>query len=517
MIKRLNIGIRRKFGRTAIAALFTCLLVSVAGAQAGADSAGVTSSTPSASAKPWTKIPIPPLHAFKPVQPRRIELSNGLVIFLQEDHELPFIDGTILIRGGSRDVSGDKVGLVTMYGESWRTSGSINKAGDVLDAELAQKAASIETGGGTATTSLSWGSFKQDFDSVFADALDLLLHPDFKADKLALAKRQVATAISRRNDNPDQIALREATKIVYGPTNPYGRQAEYSTIDAVTLGDLKSWHDRTVAPNNIIVAVGGDFDSAQMEQTLRKVFEPLQRGAAFPKIQVDFTGPKPGVYFADKQDINQTTVEIVGLGTERNNPDFYALTVMNEIFSGGFGSRLVQSVRTRLGLAYDVGGGFGAQYDHPGVFRSEAGTKSASTVPAAKAILDEISRLKSIPPSAAEMKKAKDQVMNSFIFNYDTPQKVLNEQVTLAFYGYPPDYLEKFRTGIERVTAADVTRVAQKYIEPDKLAIVVVGNKADIQPPLSALGTVTNLDITIPPAPASMARPSARGSNPGSE
>ena len=107
--------------------------------------------------------------------------------------------------------------------------------------------------------------------------------------------------------------------------------------------------------------------------------------------------------------------------------------------------------------------------------------------------------------------------MNSFIFNYDTPQKVLNEQVTLAFYGYPPDYLEKFRTGIERVTAADVTRVAQKYIEPDKLAIVVVGNKADIQPPLSALGTVTNLDITIPPAPASMARPSTRGSNPGSE
>lgn len=470
-----------------------------------------------AQPQPWTKIPIPPLHEFHPAHPKRIELSNGLVIFLQEDHELPFIDGTILIRGGSRDVPGDKVGLVSMYGESWRTSGSTSKAGDVLDAELAEKAASIETGGGGATTSVNWGSFKQDFDSVFAEAVDLLLHPDFKADKLALAKRQMATGISRRNDNPDAIAIREATKIVYGATNPYGRQPEYSTIEAVTLDDLKSWHDRTVAPNNMIVAVGGDFDSAEMEQKLRKVFEPMQRGSAFPELKVEFPGPKPGVYFADKNDVNQSTVEIVGLGTERNNPDYYALSVMNEIFSGGFGSRLVQSVRTRLGLAYDVGGGFGATYDHPGMFRTEAGTKSASTVDAAKAVLDEIRKLKTDPPTPAEMAKAKDQVMNSFIFNYDTPQKILNEQVVLAFYGYPADYLEKFRAGIEKVTAADVTRVAQKYIDPAKLAIVVVGNKADIQPPLSTLGPVTNLDITIPPPPAGMARPGMRPGSAGAK
>jgi zinc protease len=469
----------------------------------------------SPTAQPWTKIPIPPLHPFKPAQPKRIELSNGLVIFLQEDHELPFVDGTILIRGGSREVPSDKVGLVSLYGESWRTSGSTTKPGDALDNELAAKAASIETSGGTATTSLNWGSFKQDFDTVFGEAVDLLLHPDFKADKLAIAKRQIDTAISRRNDNPDAIAVREATKIVYGPTNPYGRQPEYTTVEAVTLDDLKSWHDRTVAPNNMIVAVGGDFDSAEMEQKLRKAFEPMQRGVTISPLKVDFPGPKPGVYYAEKNDVNQSTVEIVGLGTERNNPDFYALTVMNEIFSGGFGSRVVQSVRTRLGLAYDVGGSFGATYDHPGVFRSEAGTKSSTTVDAAKAVLDEISKLKSVPPTESEMRKAKDQVMNSFIFNYDTPAKILNEQVVLAFYGYPPDYLEKFRAGIERVTAADVTRVANKYIDVSKLAVVVVGNKADIQPPLSALGPVTNLDITIPPPPAGVGRPATRNGNPG--
>ena len=198
-------------------------------------------------------------------------------------------------------------------------------------------------------------------------------------------------------------------------------------------------------------------------------------------------------------------MEIVGLGTERSNPDYYALSVMNEVFSGGFGTRLVQYVRTKLGLAYDVGGSFGAGYDHPGVFRTVVGTKSATTVAATKAVLEEIGRLKTVPPTPAEMRKAKDQVMNSFIFNYDTPEKTLNEQVTLAFYGYPPDFLEKYKDGIERVTAADVSRVANKYIDVSKLAILVVGNKPQIQPPLSTLGKVTDLDITIPTAaPASL-------------
>jgi zinc protease len=174
---------------------------------------------------------------------------------------------------------------------------------------------------------------------------------------------------------------------------------------------------------------------------------------------------------------------------------------MNEIFSGGFGSRVVQNVRTKLGLAYAVGGSFGASYDHPGVFYVQAATKSPSTVAATQALLAEINRLKTDPPTADELAKAKDQVLNSFIFHYDSPDKVLNEQVTLAFYGYPPDFLEKYKSGIEKVTAADVSRVANKYIDTTKLATVVVGNQSEIQPPLSTLGKVTNLDIAIPPPP----------------
>ncbi len=308
------------------------------------------------------------------------------------------------------------------------------------------------------------------------------------------------TGISRRNDEASEIAGREAAKLVYGASSPYARQAEYATVGAVTLDDLKAWHDRTVVAERHDRCGRGRLRSAAMEAKLRKVFEPMPRGAAIETPKLDFPGPTPGVYFADKEDVNQSTVEIVGLGTERSNPDYYALSVMNEIFSGGFGSRVVQYVRTKLGLAYERGRQlWRAPTTTRGSSASEAGTKSATTVAATQAVLEEIGRLKTDPPTPDELRKAKDQVLNSFIFHYDTPEKTLNEQVNLAFFGYPPDFLEKYHDGIEKVTAADVTRVANKYIDVSKLAILVVGNKTEIKPPLATLGKVTELDISIPP------------------
>ena len=484
--------------------MLTTLLVLAAGTASAqsAKPAGTHSSARSAP-EPWKRISVPPLHDFKPEQPKKIVLANGLVIFLAEDHELPFINGSIIIRGGGRDEPANKVGLVSLYGQTWRTSGTTTRNGDALDEMLALKAATVETGGGLATTSVRWSSFKQDFDEVFGVTMDVLLHPDFKADKLALGKRQMSAGIARRNDDAAGIAGREAAMIAYGKGSPYARQVEYATIAAVQLSDLAAWHDRTVLPNNMIVAVSGDFDPAAMEAKLRRAFEPLARGDALPTVAAEFKDPKAGVYFVDKTDVNQSNVYIVGLGTERNNPDYYALSVMNEVFSGGFGSRVFQSVRTKLGLAYSVFGSYGASYDHPGTFTVGAATKSASTVAATKAMLEEIGRLKTEPPTGTELKNAKDEVLNSFIFHYDSREKTLNEQVTLALYGYPSDFLERYKDGIEKVTAADVTRVANKYVDVSKLAIVVVGNKAEFGGPLTPLGTVTYLDITIPPPPPS--------------
>jgi zinc protease len=455
--------------------------------------------------EPWMKIPIPPLHPFQPEQPTRIELKNGLVILLEPDHELPFINGTINIRGGSRDVPSAKAGLIGLYGDAWRTSGTAAQNGDQLDDLLEAKAAKVETSGDVDSTSLSWSCLSKDEDQVFGIAVDLLEHPAFNDQKLTLAKQQAMAGIVRRNDDASGVAEREAARLVYGKDSPYARQPEVATVMGITVDDLKAWHAKTVTPNNMIVAIEGDFDPAAMEKSLRAAFEDLPRGTPWPKPTGDFPGPKPGVYSINKPDVNQSNVWIVGLGTERRNPDYYALVVMNEIFSGGFGSRLFQEVRTKQGLAYSVFGAYGASYDHPGIFYTAASTKSETTVKATQAMLEQIQQLKTKPFTAGELASAKDQLLNSFIFRYDTKEKVLSEATELEFYGYPADYLTKYRAGIEAVTLADLERVANKYIDPSKLAVLVVGNETQYGSSLTELnlGPPQPIDITIP-MPAAM-------------
>ncbi len=467
-------------------------------------SAIVPSALSAQQSKPWEQIPVPTLHPFHPQQPKRIELKNGIVLFLQEDHELPFVNGSVFIPGGSRNEDPAKLGLVDLYGQAWRTSGTEKMSGDAMDDLLESRAAHIETSGDSDSTALSWDSLKGDADQVYTLAMDLLFHPKFDDSKLSLAKQQESTGIVRRNDDEGEIASREARKLVYGDASPYARQPELATVAAVTVNDLKAWHDRTIG-GKLIIAVSGDFDSAQMEAKLRGTFEGLPTAKPLPPRHDTFNGPKPGLYFINKQDVNQSNIQIAGLGTERNNPDVPALAVMNDILGGGFSSRLFQTVRTKLGLAYAVGGGYGYSYDHPGTFRVVVMTKSISTVDATKAAEAEIAGLTTRPFTEEELKRSKDDLLNSFLFLYDTREKVLAERVRLEFYGYPADYLETYKTAIEKVTIPDLERVAKKYIHPDKLAILVVGNHAEIQPGLDALnmGTAQPVDITIPmPAPA---------------
>jgi len=196
--------------------------------------------------------------------------------------------------------------------------------------------------------------------------------------------------------------------------------------------------------------------------------------------------PSRGVYFIDKEDVNQSNVEIVGLGTDRRNPDVPALAVMNEILGGSFASRMFQKIRTEQGLAYAVGGSYGYGWDHPGTFHAMVLTQSATTVDATKLALAEIDGL-TTRLTEEELARAKDNILNSFLFRYDTREKVLAMRVRLEFYGYPSDYLENYRAALEKVTIADLDRVAKKYIHPGKLAILVVGNGPEIKPGLDEL------------------------------
>jgi zinc protease len=452
-----------------------------------------------AQATDWQQIPILPLPAFHPQEPKRIELPNGMVIFLQEDHELPLVDGIARIRGGSRSEPANKVGMLDIYGEAWRTGGTKAQTGDQLDDYLEIRAAKVETGSNADSTTISWSCLKGDFDDVFKAFMELLREPEFRADKIDLAQKEMDDSISRRNDDVSAIASRESKKLAYGANNPYAREPEYATVAAVTRQDLLDWHHTHVHPNNIILGIVGDFDSVTMEAKLRQVFGDWPKGAPVKKEDIDFQPAKPGYYQIPKEDVNQSSINMTELGIRRDNPDYYATQVFNEAFGGGFSSRLFKSIRTAQGLAYGVGGGIGSAFDHPGIVRISMSTKSASTVESIQALYKEIDDLPKNPISDEEIKRAKDSILNSFVFNFDSPEKVLRERMAYEFYGYPADYLERYRTGIEKVGKDDVARAAAKYLHKDKLAVLVVGNTTEFDKPLSSLGPVTTIDITIPP------------------
>ncbi|MDX1583486.1 MAG: pitrilysin family protein, partial [Thermoanaerobaculia bacterium] len=360
---------------------------------ATADTAPTTSAAASGNVpESWKEIDAPPLRSFEIQQPKRVELENGLVIFLQEDHELPLTRGILIIRGGSRDEPEAKRGLTGIYGQAWRTGGTESMTGDEMDEFLETRAAMVETSADIDSTSVSWDSLSEDFDDVFPLVVDLLNNPAFREEKIDLAKNQMNTGIARRNDNPIGIAGREARKLVYGDLSPYARVPEYDTVAAVTRDDLVSWHTATVHPNNMIVGITGDFDSDEMERKIREAFGEMPEGPVVDVPDVEVEMAEPGIYLVEKEDVTQSNIRVVQPGVLRSNPDYFAIRVMNEIFGGGFSARLFSSIRSDQGLAYSVGGGIGSAYDHPGMFSISMGTKSGSTLQAIEALYGEIEK-----------------------------------------------------------------------------------------------------------------------------
>ncbi len=276
---------------------------------------------------------------------------------------------------------------------------------------------------------------------------------------------------------------------------------EYATVAAITREDLINWHGTYVHPNNIIMGVSGDFDAAAMEAKLRAAFEAWPKGPALPRDEVQYHPAPPGQYLVTKEDVNQSSIHLLTLGIKRDNPDYYAVSVFNEAFGGGFSSRLFNDIRTRRGLAYSVGGGVGANFGHPGIAQIAMATKSQSTIESVQAVKEDIENLAKDPITEDEIKHAKDEILNAFIFRLDSPDKILAERMTYEFYGYPADWLDRYEAEIKKVTAADANRVAAKYLHSDQFATLVVGNPKEFDKPLSSLGPVKEIDITIPPAP----------------
>ena len=465
--------------------------------------AAVLSAAPaSAQAKRFTDIKSPALPAFEIPKPETFTLKNGLRVFLMEDHELPIVSATVRVRTGGFWEPQDKVGLARLTGTVQRTGGTTSMSGDQIDDYLEARAAFVDTGIGGDSGSASMNCLKGDFDEVFRVFTDVLRYPVFAQDKLDLAKVQAQTSIARRNDSVGAITGREIGRLVYGPDSPIVSLEEYATIAAITRDDLVAWHAKYYHPNNMMLGVSGDFDPKAMRQSIEAAFGPWPKGTEFTGGKVAYRAtPNAGVFFIEKADVTQANIAMAHLGIEQKDPDFFAAQMMNEVLGGGFSGRLANAIRTKKGLAYNVSGGLGAAFNRPGLMRAGMQTKSASLFDAIAALKEEIGGIVTNPPTDEEMKRARESILNSFVFNYDSRAGILFQQMTYAYYGLPANYLETYRSNIEKVTKDDVVRVAKAHVHPENLSVLIVGRSADFPKPLDALGKVTTLDITIPKKP----------------
>jgi zinc protease len=484
------------------------LLASAAGAialaQAPATSdpkpAGSTSPTSSMAAVPSYKdLKYPPLPKVKIPEPAQFTLSNGMRIFLLEDHELPLIRGLALIHTGNLFDPPEKRGLSEVTAEVMRSGGTKSKTGDQLDEELEDLAASVESSMEETTASMSFSALSESSDKVLAAFKDVMTAPQFRQDKIDLILTQTRSAIARRNDDAGAIPGRELDSILYGRDTPYGWQVEYETLDRIHRDDLVKFYQTYYFPKNVMLAVYGDFSTDAMKNKLEKLFADWKVEKppvpAFPTVTAK---PAPGIYFAEKTDITQTFFAMGELGGTLRDKDYPALQVAAHILGEGFSSRLVSEIRTKLGYAYDVSAVWAANYNSPGTFQIEGSTKSASTTEALTAIGRELEKMRTAEVTAQELEEAKQGVLNSFVFFFDSPAKTLNRVMRYEYFGYPKDFLSQYQKAIAAVTREDVLRVAKEHFLPQNLAIVAVGNAKEFGKPLSALGKVTPLDLTIP-------------------
>ena len=454
------------------------------------------------TAKHYNELKFPPLSTIKLPKYERYILENGLVVYLMEDHELPLVTGTAMIRTGSRWEQGEKAGLASLVGSTLRSGGTQKHSANELNEILEQRAASVETDMGETAASASFEALSEDIEMAFGLFTEVLREPAFAPEKLDLEKTQIRGAIARRNDNPNSIASRELRKLIYGKNSPYARTVEYATLDKISRDDLLKFYQQYFHPNNIILGIVGDFNPQKMRSLIQAKFgdwKPNSDLAKIPLPQVTQAN-LGGVYFVNQPQLTQSSVLIGHLGGQFDNPDYPALDVMNDILNG-FGGRLFNELRSRQGLAYSVYGIWNPRFDYPGTFVAGGQTRTETTVQFIKSLETEIKRLQTQTVTTKELNRAKDSTLNSFVFNFQDPSQTLSRLMRYEYYGYPADFLFRYQKAINSTTVADVKRVAGKYLKPENLVTLVVGNQRSMKSSLTNLAAkMRTIDITIPNA-----------------
>jgi zinc protease len=441
------------------------------------------------------KLPKPgpnPKFALPPIE--KTKLSNGMDVWMVEQHELPIVSMNMVFRTGSSNEPENKIGVSSMTSQLLDDGTATRSAADIVN-QLQSIGANMNSSSGWDSTNVTIQSLTRNLDKAIDIYADVIQNPAFPATEVESLRGRLLVGLRQQRSNPNAISDVVYNKVLYG-THPYGRNNTEATLKAITRDDLVGYYGSTYRPNNATLIVVGSFDKAALKGQLEKAFGGW-KGSDVSARDLGMAQPleKAGIYLVDRPNSAQSVVSIGQVGVDRMNPDYYAITVMNTILGGGFTSRINMNLREDKGYTYGARSGF--------VFRRGAGPFSAGgdiqTAVTKEAIAEFMKELNDIrggrPVTQKELDYNKQSLIRRYPAGFETVGAISNQLANLVTYGLPDSYFNDYISKINAVTVADVDRVAKKYLDPSKMAIVVVGDRKVIEPGLKELGYgITILD-----------------------
>jgi zinc protease len=414
--------------------------------------------------------------------PQRSVLDNGIILLTSEQRALPMVSIELLIDAGSRHDLPNQEGLANLtarlliYGTQRRTALEISDALDFVGARLS-------AGCGEDLANVSMTVLKKDLGTGLELLAEILTGANFPQAEIDRQKQSIVASIRAREESPGDIAQRRFAAALY-PQSPYGRPVEgnEASVKALEQKSLKAFYERYYRPNRTIVSIVGDISHQEIARALNEAFRSWQKGdpAADP-VPPTKTGSAETIRI--QKDLTQANIVLGHDGVGRENPDYYAIQVMNYILGGGgFSSRTLDSIRNERGLAYSVYSYFSAEKGH-GTFELVMQTKNETALEAIRIANAEMRRMREELVTEEELKDAKDYLIGSFPLRLDTNRKVANFWAQVEYFQLGLDYPNRYPDFIQRVTREDVLRVAQEYLKPEKLITVIVANQKQIGDP----------------------------------
>jgi zinc protease len=482
---------------TAKSLLFVCA-AAVSMAQTTPPKAAPAARKPAAELPGYNELKYPEL---KPIEPPAISsytLPNGMQLVLLENHELPLVNGTILVRTGSAFDPPEKFGLASITEQVLLEGDSLNRpAGEDLSRRLQNLGAEIAATVEHNVIDVSFSGLKENADAILDAVKDGLTAPEFPQDRVDLVKARLRASIARRNDDGAALVRRELQAMVFGKNSPYGAYLENANIDRINRGDLVDFYQRYFFPKNVMLALEGDFDAARMKGRIEALFEDwTSQQAPVPEIPQPTNTNAPGKFLAVKKDVVHSYFAVGQASGDYLDKDYPALEIMADILGGGSQGRLNQQLH---GTVDNLAAVWAPGLHHPGLF-TVSGTISNPfyTDKTLQTVYSELNKLRTEMVTEQELKTAKAAALNSLVFAFEDQFAILPRFAQYRFFHFPDDYTQQHQRALQEVTRADVLRVARERLNPAQMTTVVAGNPTGFEAPLDSLGgSVTAIDLTI--------------------